>query len=38
MATAAGRRWFDVDRTEQMLGWRPAAEFADLDPERQAQT
>jgi nucleoside-diphosphate-sugar epimerase len=34
MATAAGRRWFDVDRTERLLGWRPAVDFADLDPER----
>jgi UDP-glucose 4-epimerase len=32
MATDAGRRWFDVDRTEQLLGWRPAATFADLAP------
>jgi nucleoside-diphosphate-sugar epimerase len=38
MATAAGRRWFDVDRTEKLLGWRPAVEFADLDPERGTNT
>jgi len=32
MATTAGRRWFDVDRTERLLGWKPAVEFADLAP------
>jgi nucleoside-diphosphate-sugar epimerase len=32
MATAGGRRWFDVERTEQLLGWRPATDFADLAP------
>jgi nucleoside-diphosphate-sugar epimerase len=32
MATAEGRRWFDVDRTERLLGWRPATGFADLAP------
>jgi uronate dehydrogenase len=30
MATAEARRWFDVDRTEALLGWRPAVDFADL--------
>src|SRR5438093_5670668 len=29
MATDAGRRWFDVVRTENLLGWRPATDFAD---------
>jgi nucleoside-diphosphate-sugar epimerase len=38
MATAAGRRWFDVERTEQGLGWRPAVDFADLDPNRHGKT
>jgi nucleoside-diphosphate-sugar epimerase len=30
MATEEGRRWFDVDRTEALLGWRPVVDFADL--------
>ncbi|MEA2582088.1 MAG: uronate dehydrogenase [Thermomicrobiales bacterium] len=30
MATAEGRRWFDVDHTERLLGWRPTVDFADL--------
>jgi uronate dehydrogenase len=37
MATAAGRRRFDVDRAERLLGWRPAVDFADLDPDRPAE-
>lgn len=36
MATADGRRWFDVDRTERMLGWRPSVDFADLAPGAEA--
>jgi nucleoside-diphosphate-sugar epimerase len=30
MATAKGRRMFDVDRTEALLGWRPTVTFDDL--------
>jgi nucleoside-diphosphate-sugar epimerase len=30
MATDEGRRRFDVDRTETLLGWKPAVDFADL--------
>lgn len=36
MATDAGRRWFDVDRTERLLGWRPATDFGDLAPQQGA--
>lgn len=36
MATDAGRRWFDVDRTERMLGWKPVTQFADLAPPKEA--
>ena len=36
MATAAGRRWFDVERTEKLLGWHPARDFADLAPPESA--
>jgi nucleoside-diphosphate-sugar epimerase len=32
MATDEGRRWFDVDRTERLLGWCPTVTFADLAP------
>jgi hypothetical protein len=32
MATVGGRRWFDVERTERLLGWHPAIDFADLAP------
>jgi nucleoside-diphosphate-sugar epimerase len=30
MATDPGRRMFDIDRTERMLGWRPAVTFSTL--------
>jgi nucleoside-diphosphate-sugar epimerase len=30
MATAEGRRMFDVDRTEHLLGWRPTVTFDGL--------
>jgi len=30
MATDEGRRWFDVNRTEALLGWRPTVEFAQF--------
>lgn len=36
MATDEGRRWFDVDRTERFLSWRPVTDFADLAPAGQA--
>ena len=30
MATEAARPWFDVERTERLLGWKPKITFEDL--------
>ena len=35
MVTEPGRRWFDVDRTERLLGWKPAVSFAQFSPDQQ---
>lgn len=32
MATPQGRRMFDVDRTDELLGWQPETTFTDLEP------
>ncbi len=34
LATDAGRRRVDVDRSERLLGWRPTVDFADLAPDQ----
>lgn len=34
MATEQGRRTFDVDRTERLLGWRPKVDFTEFAPPR----
>jgi len=30
MATSEGERWFDMERTHRVLGWRPSETFARL--------